>query len=118
MDWPWVGLPKSNYTPSHPTHCLAHLYREKIIPLVVSVLLCARNNCVPVHNLYNLMHMFIILLSRFCNFSIVSAPHIYRITALLPYFAFLAYLWGAYTIPVALSGVRRESSVVCRLCPP
>ena len=32
--------------------------------------------------------------------------------------AFLAHLWGAYAIPVALSGVRRESSVVCRLCPP
>ena len=31
---------------------------------------------------------------------------------------FLAHLWGAYAIPVALSGVRRSSSVVCRLCPP
>ena len=31
---------------------------------------------------------------------------------------FLAHLWGAYAIPVALSVVRRESSVVCRLCPP
>ena len=38
---------------------------------------------------------------------------------------FLAHLWGAYAIPVALSGVRRPSFVVrrpsyvvCRLCPP
>ena len=31
---------------------------------------------------------------------------------------FLAHLWGAYAIPVALSGVRRPSYVVCRLCPP
>ena len=31
---------------------------------------------------------------------------------------FLAHLWGAYAIPVALSGVRRLSYVVCRLCPP
>ena len=31
---------------------------------------------------------------------------------------FLAHLWGAYAIPMALSGVRRPSSVVCRLCPP
>ena len=30
----------------------------------------------------------------------------------------LAHLWGAYAIPLALSVVRRESSVVCRLCPP
>ena len=30
----------------------------------------------------------------------------------------LAHLWGAYAIPVALSGVRRSSYVVCRLCPP
>ena len=37
----------------------------------------------------------------------------------------LAHLWGAYAIPVALSGVRRPSFVVrrpsyvvCRLCPP
>ena len=27
----------------------------------------------------------------------------------------LAHLWGAYAIPVALSGVRRT---LCRLCPP
>ena len=32
--------------------------------------------------------------------------------------SFLAHLWGAYAIPVALSGVRRPSYVVCRLCPP
>ena len=31
---------------------------------------------------------------------------------------FLAHLWGAYAIPMALSGVRRPSYVVCRLCPP
>ena len=31
---------------------------------------------------------------------------------------FLAHQMGAYAIPVALSGVRRLSSVVCRLCPP
>ena len=31
---------------------------------------------------------------------------------------FLAHLWGAYAIPVALSGVRCPSYVVCRLCPP
>ena len=31
---------------------------------------------------------------------------------------FLAHLWGAYAIPLALSVVRRPSSVVCRLCPP
>ena len=31
---------------------------------------------------------------------------------------FLAHLWGAYAIPYALSGVRRSSYVVCRLCPP
>ena len=31
---------------------------------------------------------------------------------------FLAHLWGAYAITLALSVVRRESSVVCRLCPP
>ena len=31
---------------------------------------------------------------------------------------FLAHLWGAYAIPLALSVVRRESFVVCRLCPP
>ena len=28
---------------------------------------------------------------------------------------FLAHLWGAYAIPVALSGVRRPSSVVRRV---
>ena len=28
---------------------------------------------------------------------------------------FLAHLWGAYAIPVALSGVRRSSSVVRRV---
>ena len=33
-------------------------------------------------------------------------------------FALLAHLGGAYAIPLALSIVRRESSVVCRLCPP
>ena len=32
--------------------------------------------------------------------------------------SFLAHLWGAYAIPVALSGVRRPLYVVCRLCPP
>ena len=31
---------------------------------------------------------------------------------------FLAHLWGAYAIPVALSVVRRSSYIVCRLCPP
>ena len=31
---------------------------------------------------------------------------------------FLAHLWGAYAIPVALSGVQRPAYVVCRLCPP
>ena len=30
----------------------------------------------------------------------------------------LAHLWGAYAVPLALSVVRRELSVVCRLCPP
>ena len=29
------------------------------------------------------------------------------------HFAFLAHLWGAYAIPMALSGVRRPSCVVC-----
>ena len=30
-----------------------------------------------------------------------------------PVLCFLAHLWGAYAIPVALSGVRRTSCVVC-----
>ena len=30
-------------------------------------------------------------------------------------YTFLAHLWGAYAIPVALSGVRRPSSVVRRV---
>ena len=30
----------------------------------------------------------------------------------------LAHLWGAYAVTLALFVVRRESSVVCRLCPP
>ena len=34
----------------------------------------------------------------------------------MPYFGFLAHLWGAYA--VALSGARCPSYIVCRLCPP
>ena len=31
---------------------------------------------------------------------------------------FLAHLWGAYAIPLALSLICRQSSVLCLLCPP
>ena len=31
---------------------------------------------------------------------------------------FLAHLWEAYAIPIALSVVHRLSYIVCRLCPP
>ena len=60
--------------------------------------------------------------SSTCNTAQASGygklKNIHGVVECLVFDAFLADLWGAYAIPLALSVVRRESSFVCRLCPP
>ena len=69
---------------------------------------------------------FTLFLNKYHNAASHSSDESLVLTCHVTYFSgdvynkvycILAHLWGAYAIPVALSGVRRLSYVVCRLCP-